>query len=105
MYSNIGFIKQIRIVTYNFIAEEASDTVLCLVCKLSAISAGALYTFLNRYLSLMYFASGLIGLSPSIDRHAMVHNKPNKSHHANNFFSENLIHYFLELILFPSRRA
>lgn len=72
--------------TYNFIAEEASGTTLCLVCKLSAISAGALYTFLNRYLSLMYFASGLIELSPSIDRHVMVHNKLNKSHHVNHFF-------------------
>lgn len=72
--------------TYNFIAEEASGTTLCLVCKLSAISAGALYTFLNRYLSLMYFASELIQLSPSIDRHVMVHNKLNKSHHVNHFF-------------------
>ena len=34
----------------------------------------------------MYFASELIQLSPSIDRHVMVHNKLNKSHHVNHFF-------------------
>ena len=47
----------------------------------------------------MYFTSGSIELSPSTAKHAMVHNRLNKSRHANNF-PENPNHLFLDLIYF-----